>query len=96
MSSLQPELLHLTNDGKYLETSTKRQFYAALIMSLLAFAYGSCCGWPSAAVLLLTSEDDTPLETGPINTNDVGWIASAVGIGGFIGNLFFGWVKFSI
>lgn len=95
MSPLQPELLHLTSgDEKYLETNTKRQYYAALMMSLLSFGYGACCGWPSAAVLLLTSEYDTPLETGPISSNDIGWIASAVGIGGFIGNLFFGWVNY--
>lgn len=93
MSSFQPELLHLTSDEKSLKTSTKRQYYAAFIMSLLSFSYGCCCGWPSAAVLLLTSEYDTPLETGPISSDEVGWIASGIGIGGFIGNLLFGWVK---
>lgn len=93
MSSFQPELLHLTSDeDKFLETSTKRQYYAAVTMNLLAFGYGCCCGWPSAAVLLLT-EYDTPLETGPISSDDVGWIASGIGIGGFIGNFLFAWVN---
>lgn len=93
MSSFQPESLYLTSDGeKYFDTSTKRQYFAALLMCLLSFGYGCCCGWPSAAVLLLTSDYDTPLESGPISLDDVGWIASGIGIGGFIGNLFFGWV----
>lgn len=89
MSSIQSEFSHLNSDFK---TSTKRQYYAVISLSLLSFAYGCGCGWPSAAVIQLTDEDNSPLESGSIESDDVGWIASGIGIGGFIGNLFFGWV----
>lgn len=73
------------------KSNTQRQYYAAICMSLLAFAYGSTSGWTSSAMIVL-SGDDTPLDSGPLTTENKGWIASGIGIGGFFANLFFGWV----
>lgn len=92
MSLEAKELQHLNRDEE-VETSTKRQYYATICMTLLAFGYGCGCGWTSAAVVQLSDFYETPLETGPIDIDDAGWIASGIGIGGFIGNLFFGWVS---
>lgn len=75
------------------KSSAFHQYYATLCMCLLCFAYGAGCGWTSAAVIQLSDDENIILDTGPIDINDIGWIASGIGIGGFIGNLFFGWVK---
>jgi MFS family permease len=76
----------------YEKTSVARQWISALTMDLLAFSYGATCGWPSASLPLLKS-DDTSLESGPITTNEASWIASGMCIGGFFGNLFIGWLS---
>ena len=91
------ETFHLASDGaENLETckksSVRHQYFAVLVMDLLSFSYGSSCGWPSASIPILKS-DETPFESGPITTNDASWIASGICIGGFFGNLFFGWVN---
>ncbi|KAG5682757.1 hypothetical protein PVAND_012090 [Polypedilum vanderplanki] len=72
--------------------NTKRQFCGAIFMSLLAFSYGCTCGWTSSAIVILQS-NDTPLITGPINSEQAGWIGSSIGIGGFVANFFFGWLS---
>jgi hypothetical protein len=93
MESLKPEQLNLqTEDACEKKVNTRRQLYGAMFMSLLAFSYGCTCGWASSAIVHLQSED-TPLDTGPINSDESGWIASGIGIGGFVANLFFGWVS---
>lgn len=97
MVSVKSEILHLTpgvdeNSEIWKKTSVKRQYFAVFVMDLLAFSYGAICGWTSASIPILKS-DDTPLETfGPISTNDASWISSGVCIGGFFGNLLIGWV----
>lgn len=63
-----------------------------LFQDLLAFSYGASCGWPSASIPILKS-DDTPLESGPITASEASWIASGICLGGFVGNLVIGWVK---
>jgi hypothetical protein len=72
--------------------SVRRQYYATLTMNLLAFSYGASCGWTSASVPILMSED-TPLDTGPMTLNDASWIAAGMMVAGFAGNLLIGWVK---
>lgn len=71
------------------KTSVKRQFLAVVAMDLLSFSYGATCGWSSAAIPFLKS-DQTPLQTGPITTSEASWIASGICIGGFVGNLLIG------
>lgn len=98
MASEKSEFLQLNLDNeqgkvvKVVKTSVKRQFFATITMDLLVFSYGASCGWPSASIPILKS-DDTSLATGPISTADASWIASGICIGGFIGNLLIGWVK---
>jgi SP family facilitated glucose transporter-like MFS transporter 8 len=73
------------------EANTKRQFYAAICMSLISFSYGTTCGWTSGAIVHLT-KDSTPLLSGKLGMSEISWIASGIGIGGMISNLFFGWL----
>lgn len=89
------ELLHFAppDNNEVFKTSVKRQWASAITMDLLAFSYGATCGWPSAAIPILKT-DDTPMESyGPITSSDASWIASSICIGGFFGNLLIGWVK---
>lgn len=51
--------------------------------------YGTVCGWPSAAFLVLQSVD-SPLETGVLSLAESSWVGSVMCIGGLIGNLVFG------
>lgn len=98
MSTLKSELFRLapSETGEtFKKTSVKRQWISVLTMDLLAFSYGAVCGWPSASIPLLKS-DDTPLESGPISSHDASWIASGMCIGGLFGNLLIGWVSDSI
>lgn len=60
-------------------------------MNLLTVSYGVTLGWPSAAILLLTS-DESPLPSGKITLDEASWIASLLGIGALFGNLFFGFI----
>lgn len=69
-------------------------FYSNLVL-LLGTVLGLCIGWPSPALLVLTS-DQSPLPTGKITTEESSWIASLKSIGalvafpicGFIANKF--------
>lgn len=79
-------------EEEHLKSSAKRQLFATIVMDLLAFSYGASCGWPSASILILKS-DETPLESGPISTNEASWVVSGICIGGFVGNLLLGWVR---
>lgn len=60
-----------------------------VIGNLLTMGYGTVCGWPSAAFLVLQS-DDSPLETGVLTVAEASWVGSVMCIGGLIGNIFFG------
>lgn len=60
-------------------------------MNLLTTGHGIVCGWPSAAVMLLMS-DESPLPTGPISIDEASWITALMCAGGLVGNFFFGWV----
>jgi hypothetical protein len=90
------EFLRLATDFDEVKTAKKsslrRQYFAALAMDLLGFSYGASCGWTSASVPFLMSED-TPLDSGPMTMYDASWIASSICMGGFVGNLFIGWVR---
>lgn len=53
--------------------------------------YGVGMGWLTTALPLLQS-DDTPLETGPITTEQLSWAGSIISIGGLLGNFSFGYL----
>ena len=74
-------------------SNTSRQFFVTISLDLLAFSYGASCGWTSGAISVLRSED-TPMSSGLLSASEISWIASGICIGGFIGNLIFGWVSF--
>ncbi|XP_070495771.1 facilitated trehalose transporter Tret1-like [Chironomus tepperi] len=95
MGSLKPELFNLQVDNgidNKRQFSTSRQYSAVLCMNLLTFSYGFTCGWLSGALIIFNS-DETPLITKQLKTEEIGWIASAIAIGGFVANLFFGWLS---
>lgn len=97
MATEKEEFSRLASDFNELEQAKKRsnvrrQYFAALTMDLLGFSYGASCGWTSASVPLLMSED-TPLDSGPMTMHEASWIASSICMGGFVGNLFVGWVR---
>lgn len=96
MTSEKSEFLRFEPERNEVEvvkkSSVKRQYFCTLAMDLLGFSYGASCGWLSASVPLLMS-DNTPLDSGPVTMNDAAWIASSICLGGFVGNLFIGWVR---
>lgn len=66
------------------------QYGATLCGNVIAMAYGSGCGWPSAAYSVLNSDVETPLQSGSMNVAELSWMVSLMCVGGFIGNIFFG------
>lgn len=94
MGSLKPEIFKFQIDNgidNRRQLSTSRQYSAVFCMNLLTFSYGFTCGWLSGALIIFESKD-TPLVTGHLTIEQIGWIASAIAIGGFFANFFFGWV----
>lgn len=63
-----------------------------LTANLMAWSYGSFCGWPSAAFLVLQSAD-SPMTDGPISNEEASWIGAIICVGGLTGNFFFGWLS---
>ncbi|KAL7028651.1 hypothetical protein ACKWTF_005938 [Chironomus riparius] len=92
MGSLKPELFSLQVVDNKRQLSTSRQYSAVFCMNLLTFSYGFTCGWLSGALIIFESPE-TPLDTGNLTIEEIGWIASSIAIGGFIANLFFGWLS---
>lgn len=58
---------------------------------MLSVCHGIAAGWASPNLLLLLS-DKTPLPTGKISMDDASWIAALMCVGGFFGNIFFGFI----
>lgn len=56
----------------------------------MTISYGGFSGWPSASFLELQSKD-SPLETGPMSSSDVGWVGSIICVGGVLGTIFYSW-----
>lgn len=52
-------------------------------------------GWVSPTILILLS-DDTPLTSGPLNSDELSWISSITNIGAFCGILTFGILNSSL
>lgn len=62
-----------------------------IIVNLITIGYGAVCGWPSAAMMELMS-DESPLPTGPISLGEASWITAMICTGGLLGNFLFGWI----
>lgn len=58
--------------------------------NLLIICYGTACGWPSVSFDVLESAERSPLASGPLNTNEISWLVSLFGLGGFLGTILFG------
>ncbi|KAH8377879.1 hypothetical protein KR093_007661, partial [Drosophila rubida] len=63
----------------------------ALAVNIASISFGAYCGWPSSSFLELGS-DESPLETGPLTSQDQGNVASVLCLGGLVGNVFFVWL----
>lgn len=51
--------------------------------------YGTSCIWPAISFETLQSEQ-SPLENGPISTQEISWIVSIFCMGGFLATIVFG------
>lgn len=47
------------------------------------------CGWPSASLLHLQS-DESPLDSGPLSLDEASWVGSLLCVGAVCGNIAFG------
>ncbi|CAD7088664.1 unnamed protein product [Hermetia illucens] len=72
--------------GKY-----RFEFLSALCANIIAIAHGAGIAWLSPTLLLLQSED-TPLASGALDVNEASWLGSLLCVGGFAGNLGFGFI----
>uniref|UniRef100_T1GYC1 Major facilitator superfamily (MFS) profile domain-containing protein n=1 Tax=Megaselia scalaris TaxID=36166 RepID=T1GYC1_MEGSC len=75
-----------------MEGSVKNQYLATICANIMALSYGAFCGWPSAAFLVLQS-DESPMDKGPISNEEASWIGAIICAGGILGNFFFGWLS---
>lgn len=58
--------------------------------NIILMGYGVGMGWLTTAIPLLQS-NETPLETGPMTTEQLSWAGSIISIGALIGNFLFGY-----
>lgn len=57
--------------------------------NLLIIGYGTACGWSSVSFVTLQS-DQTPLDDGPLSTQEISWIVSMFCVGGLCGTIVLG------
>ncbi|KAK7869841.1 hypothetical protein R5R35_008058 [Gryllus longicercus] len=60
----------------------KRQYGAALVVSMLMFNYGLAAGWPATVLPHLMSPEESPLASGPVSLEDSTWLATLLTITG--------------
>ncbi|KAL5275947.1 hypothetical protein ACFFRR_001648 [Megaselia abdita] len=72
--------------------SVRNQYLTAICVNIFTLSYGTICGWSSAALLVLQS-DESPLESGPLTKDEASWIGAIMCIGGLLGNVAFGWIS---
>lgn len=58
---------------------------------MITITYGIACGWPSPTVPILGSEE-TPIESGPLTSDELSWVVGMMCFGGFTGTLLIGWI----
>ncbi|XP_037033974.1 facilitated trehalose transporter Tret1-like [Bradysia coprophila] len=66
----------------------KNQYIAVFWANMCAISYGNLIGWLSPSLLLLLSQN-SPIDTGPINTTQASWLGSISYLGGFFGTFIF-------
>lgn len=69
----------------------KAQYYSAISGNVILMGYGVGMGWLTTAIPLLQS-NETPLETGPLTTEQLSWAGSIISIGAILGCLSFGYL----
>lgn len=68
------------------------EFFFSCIANLCTFAFSTSIGFMGMALVLYKS-NDCPLPSGRIESADeLGWIASLLGIGGLVGTVAAGWM----
>lgn len=67
------------------------QIFFLFLGNLVTLSYGTTCGWPSAAFSILNT-GETPLHSGPMSVDELSWMVSLLCVGGFVGNLFYGYI----
>lgn len=61
------------------------------IVNLGTLSYGIAAGWMAISYEKYES-DNCPLPSGRVQTHEIGWLASILGIGGLIGTVASGWM----
>lgn len=61
------------------------------VANLCTLSFAISIGWMGIAFALYDS-DDCPLPSGRVQLDELGWIASMLGIGGLIGTVAIGWI----
>ncbi|XP_062545780.1 facilitated trehalose transporter Tret1-like [Armigeres subalbatus] len=67
----------------------KNQYLATFLLNLLAVSYGTSSGWMSPSIPILLSEN-SPLDSGPITTEQGAWIGAILCVGGLVGSIISG------
>lgn len=62
-------------------------------VNLLNLMYGLAAGWPSSSLLILESDDTSPLEQGALDKEERSWVTSLFAISGVFGTIFFYWIS---
>lgn len=85
--------------GKYNSKNLFSKFRLSLLFqincnflaNLSTFAFSTSIGWIGIA-LVKYETDQSPLPSGRVQPDELGWIASLLGIGGLIGTIASGWM----
>lgn len=70
-------------------------FVVFRVANFIMMGYGVGMGWLTTALPLLQS-NETPLDTGPITTEQLSWAGSIMSIGALLSNLTFGYLTSKI
>ncbi|XP_055295386.1 facilitated trehalose transporter Tret1-like isoform X2 [Sitodiplosis mosellana] len=73
-------------------TNVRNQYLAVLAANIIYYGHGCGLGWNSPAVQILKDPIKTPLESGPLDNEDVSWIGSINCMGALFGSLFCGYL----
>lgn len=65
--------------------------FTLVAANLCTIAYGILVGW-MASQLTLYKSVQCPLPSGIVHEDEIGWIASILGIGGLVGTVAGGWM----
>ncbi|GAB0091267.1 hypothetical protein DMENIID0001_060860 [Sergentomyia squamirostris] len=69
------------------------QFAGATFVNIGSIIFGICVGWASPIAPILTSEEETPLPSGPLTVDEISLVSSIMALGGMLGAIVFGWIS---